>query len=353
MKTKLTLFIAVLVAALFGLGCESTSKGGGTDNDTAASQFTGIYKVEAPNASAEQRMILYEDGTYEEVSNLSNAPNSRTTWRLINGKVHLEATFTVVPTGEDGSTHLILRPEGNKLVAEKIEMTPLNPNIPIEEINKEINKTYFTRIGPAPERKNPISKPINTPDTVVLWDPKKFSGGNKLPKDINSLKALAEQGNPIAQTELGTLYYSGGSGLKQDYKEAMKWFRKAAALGFPNAQHNIGYMYLKGHGVKMDYEETMKWTRRAADQGLSISQNFLGTMYFKGWGVPKNYILGYAWWEVAASNNEIKKSRVGANSADENLGKAKKLITASQITKAKELANEMVKKNPRLIQKNN
>jgi len=72
-----------------------------------------------------------------------------------------------------------------------------------------------------------------------------------LPKDFKSLKALAEQGNSDAQANLGVMYYNG-DGVKQDYKEAVKWSRKAAEQGDANAQGNLGAMYHKGQGVPKD-----------------------------------------------------------------------------------------------------
>ncbi len=51
-----------------------------------------------------------------------------------------------------------------------------------------------------------------------------------LPKDIPSLKALAEKGDARAQTKLGQMY-AKGEGVLEDDVEAVKWFRKAALQG--------------------------------------------------------------------------------------------------------------------------
>jgi TPR repeat protein len=39
----------------------------------------------------------------------------------------------------------------------------------------------------------------------------------------------------------------------------LKWYHLAAEQGYPNAQHNIGYMYDTGEGVEQDYKEALKW----------------------------------------------------------------------------------------------
>jgi hypothetical protein len=58
-----------------------------------------------------------------------------------------------------------------------------------------------------------------------------------------------------------------GWGVRQDYREAMTWYRKAADRGYATAQSNIGWLYHNGWGVKQDYGEAMTCYRKAADQG--------------------------------------------------------------------------------------
>jgi len=51
-----------------------------------------------------------------------------------------------------------------------------------------------------------------------------------LPKDLPSLKELAEKGNANAQYELGWMYDEGKE-VEQDDKEAVKWYRKSCRAG--------------------------------------------------------------------------------------------------------------------------
>src|SRR5258708_1349018 len=69
---------------------------------------------------------------------------------------------------------------------------------------------------------------------------------------------VAEQGNPAAQNDLGTMYVSG-IGVPQDYTEAVKWFRLAAKQGLAKGQNWLGVMYAKGQGVPKDNTEAVKW----------------------------------------------------------------------------------------------
>ena len=49
--------------------------------------------------------------------------------------------------------------------------------------------------------------------------------------------------------------YDLGTVLEQNSSEAMKWYRRAADLGYSGAQYNIGYNYQYGIGVKQDYKK--------------------------------------------------------------------------------------------------
>ena len=93
-----------------------------------------------------------------------------------------------------------------------------------------------------------------------------FQPGPAKTQDIEQLRKDAEQGDVIAQYNLGVMYATG-EGVPQDDKEAVKWLRLAAEQGYSIAQYNLGVMYATGEGVSQDYQEALKWYRKAADQG--------------------------------------------------------------------------------------
>lgn len=99
---------------------------------------------------------------------------------------------------------------------------------------------------------------------------------------------------------------------KNNYAEAVKWYRKAAEQGYARAQTNFGYMYEKGYGVTQNYTEAVKWYRKAAEQGEAMAQNNLGWMYQYGYGgVTKNIAEARRWYEkAAAQGNELAKNNL-------------------------------------------
>ena len=70
--------------------------------------------------------------------------------------------------------------------------------------------------------------------------------------------------------------YENGKGVTQDYKEALKWYPKAAEQGNAYGQNSLGIMYDSGHGVPKNHAEAVKWFSKAAEQGYADGQTNLG-----------------------------------------------------------------------------
>jgi len=169
-----------------------------------------------------------------------------------------------------------------------------------------------------------------------------IKGYRRTVKDFKENKNAAAEGGKEAQNSLG-LKYRDGLGVEQDFKEAVKWFEKAANQGVADAQNILGGMYAEGLGVEQDFKEAVKWFEKAADQGAAMAQNNLGGMYEKGLGVEENYVTAYTWVSIAAFN--------GFEIAKEITSIIAKEMTPAQIAEAEALAKEMIKKNPKLITK--
>jgi TPR repeat protein len=59
---------------------------------------------------------------------------------------------------------------------------------------------------------------------------------------VAELRRLAEQGDVLAQYNLG-IVYDTGKGVPQDYTEAVRWYRLAAEQGHASAQYNRVHYY--------------------------------------------------------------------------------------------------------------
>ncbi len=95
-----------------------------------------------------------------------------------------------------------------------------------------------------------------------------------LPKDIPSLKALAEQGDAEAQYMLGAAYYFG-EGIDVDFKLGTDWYKKSAKQGNPNAQYSLGAAYWYGKGVPKDRVQTYMWWTLSAGSGHALAKEWM------------------------------------------------------------------------------
>lgn len=98
----------------------------------------------------------------------------------------------------------------------------------------------------------------------------------------------AAKGNPFAQTNLGHVFQNG-SGVKQDFQQAVNWYRQAANKGLDEARACLGFMYESGLGVKQDYKQAVYWLQKSAGQGCAYGQLRLGLAYENGLGVRQDY----------------------------------------------------------------
>ena len=61
--------------------------------------------------------------------------------------------------------------------------------------------------------------------------------------------------------------YEKGVGCEKDENLAFYWYKKAAEQGNAIAQYNLGLCYKKGEGVEKNIDEAIKWFSKCAEQG--------------------------------------------------------------------------------------
>ena len=104
----------------------------------------------------------------------------------------------------------------------------------------------------------------------------------------------AEQGNAVAQQQLGILYYLG-EGVPEDHAQAGEWLGQAAAQGHPLTPDRTDDLW---HLIGTE------WLRKAADQGTAIAQRLMGDLYRDGEGVRKDAALAAEWYRKAATQDD-------------------------------------------------
>jgi len=95
--------------------------------------------------------------------------------------------------------------------------------------------------------------------------------------------------------------YAQGLGVTPNQKRAFHLFRRAAQRGLPEAQYEVGVVYLEGVGTESNLERACEWFRMGAEQGNPESQCRLGTMYALGQGVAQDDRLALEWLKKSAA----------------------------------------------------
>lgn len=128
-------------------------------------------------------------------------------------------------------------------------------------------------------------------------------------KDVHEaakwLEEAAEKGMVDSQSKFADLCYNG-IGVQQNYQQAFKWLRKAADQGDTCAQYNLGCFYQYGISIEQNEVEAVKWYRKAADQGDAHAQNELGHCYQYGIGTEANEIEATKWYRKAADQGNAR-----------------------------------------------
>lgn len=164
--------------------------------------------------------------------------------------------------------------------------------------------------------------------------------GAWIERNADKFQNLAEEGNAIAQCDVGWMYQYG-KGRKLSYKDALDWYKKSASQGYARAQNIIGVMYRdgigcekslenavvmfkaaadqnyaramyhlallyhSGQGVEQSDETAVSYLKRAADQGHPNSMNFLGYLYQHGMGVEASSDTAVVWYTEAAERGFV------------------------------------------------
>ena len=68
----------------------------------------------------------------------------------------------------------------------------------------------------------------------------------------------------------------------QQYEKCFSGYLALAKQGYPLAECQVGYFYLEGQGVEKDLEKALYWTEQAAIHGDWDGQFNLGWFYEEG-----------------------------------------------------------------------
>ncbi len=130
------------------------------------------------------------------------------------------------------------------------------------------------------------------------------------PNSHQQLESRANSGDAQACQKLGAYYDK-----QKEYRQAFKWYEKAAAAGNPSAWHNLGVMYELGQGVPQNLAQAAFHYRQATTKGnLPSAWHNMGLLYAEGnLGQIKDSKTAFEFFKKAAEQNFAPAQRAVAH----------------------------------------
>ena len=123
---------------------------------------------------------------------------------------------------------------------------------------------------------------------------------------FNSFRKAANLGYAEAQFHL-VQCYNNGLGVDINSQKAGKWLIEAAMNGHVEAQYELGKCYIEGlkYGIEDDYNKAVEWFLKAADQGYGRAFFELAQCYRNGFGVDRDLSKAAEWLTKGAKLGDI------------------------------------------------
>lgn len=141
---------------------------------------------------------------------------------------------------------------------------------------------------------------------------------DKKPDLLTGYKHLLASANgnlPEAQSELGLLYLSGKLG-EADPSAGISWLTRAAQNGLAQAQYNLAVLYERGAGgLPRNLENAGQLYTVAANQGHGPATLALARLYNEGLGVKADPAKAWAIATLAAERGEKEASKFASDIA--------------------------------------
>lgn len=125
---------------------------------------------------------------------------------------------------------------------------------------------------------------------------------------------LAARGDPDALFNMGQAYKLG-RGVERSDRNAIDYFRKAAAKGHEAAQERLGLALYADTATR---PEALRWLETAARADQPRAQYVLGVAYFNGDDVAKNWPLAYG-FTLRANSQGVAQAGAALATMNANL----------------------------------
>lgn len=126
---------------------------------------------------------------------------------------------------------------------------------------------------------------------------------------VRWLRYAIDHGVVFAKNDLANLYLQG-RGVERNEKAALSLYQQGSAAGDDTATYNLGLMYETGSGTKQDYALAAKYYQRAVERtsenpDAGCAENDLGALYALGKGVKQSDVEARNLFTLAAKKDFI------------------------------------------------
>lgn len=126
---------------------------------------------------------------------------------------------------------------------------------------------------------------------------------------IRDERALEYLTSPKAMYEAGIQMWKRGKDHDiyghNDRENGLRMFEKSAKLNYPDAQKQMGYIYLTGQTVEPDTLKAISWYKLAAKQNLADVKYLLGKLYLNGKGIEKDGDMAFEYFKESSDSGYI------------------------------------------------
>lgn len=178
-----------------------------------------------------------------------------------------------------------------------------DPEMVARELNKIEPSSLPEKDRVLPERMQ--AKPYQTP-AYKAGLRQRIKADPNLVDIAKRIETRAFDGVPEAQHDMGAIYVSGHGSVKQDLRRAVLWFTEASNNGIANATYNLGVLHHRGLGMDKDLPRAMALYEKAADQGHGEAQYNLGIANIEGVGMKYNPQKAAEYFERAAQQGVME-----------------------------------------------
>nr|XP_043611459.1 F-box protein At1g70590 [Erigeron canadensis] len=132
---------------------------------------------------------------------------------------------------------------------------------------------------------------------LVYWEM------GKKEKGVELYRKAAELGNPAAQCNLGISLLQADP---PNVKEAVKWLHQAAVAGNIRGQYQLALCLYRDSETNQNLSEAARWYLRAAEGGCVRAMYYVSLCYSLGRGFSQNHKQSRKWMKLAADHGHRK-----------------------------------------------